>query len=137
MQRGAYRGSWIGFLPGRLPVLASFLLLIWMCSSGCTSRPSPPLVVQNPSEAPQPKVAPVPPYPRSARDQRIFGRIMANILVDAEGRVAKVEFPPGTNMELSQSVERTLQNWRFTPARNNGHPVATWVHIPFDFHPPY
>ena len=61
---------------------------------------------------------------------------MANILVDAQGRVVDVEFPPGTNSELANSVQRTLQNWRFEPAQHLGYPVATWIHIPFDFRSP-
>lgn len=116
------RGSWIA----AVSLAAAFFL-----STGCASRSVDP--VDQPSTPPKPISAPIPEYPENAVQQRIFGRVMADVLVNEDGRVDRVEFPPGTNSELSASVAKTVRTWRFEPAQNRGRAVPAWIHIPFDF----
>ena len=61
------------------------------------------------------------------------GHIIAQLLVDAEGRVPEVQLlhlPPGCD---AKKIERVLKRWRYSPPRKNGEPVATVEVVQFSF----
>lgn len=81
---------------------------------------------------PVPIEAPKPVYPPIAREAEITGRVVTQLLVTAQGAVAKVRVVSG-NKILADSAQEMLYRWRFRPAQVNGRPVAVWVEIPVNF----
>jgi periplasmic protein TonB len=81
---------------------------------------------------PVPIESPKPAYPPIAREAEITGRVVAEVLVTAEGAVAKVRVVSG-NKILADAAQETLYRWRFRPAQANGRAVAVWVEIPVNF----
>lgn len=75
-----------------------------------------------------------PDYPAAARRQGIEGRVVARLLITAEGTVTRISIvsarPPAV---FDRSVRRALARWRFHPARFRGRAVATWVMLPIRF----
>jgi periplasmic protein TonB len=104
-------------------------------------------VLDGPSEAPDPDrvfqisevqlppvaiEAPKPPYPEVAREAGIDGRVETEVLVRADGTVARVRVKSGNTL-LANSAQETLYRWRFKPAMANGRPVSVWVEISVNF----
>ena len=91
-----------------------------------------------PSEAPAYDTPPklvhktAPGYPRDAFQTKVEGTVVASILIDASGRVARLHLtqsiPP-----LDRAAVRCLAAWRFSPAVKDGRPVATAASVPINF----
>jgi periplasmic protein TonB len=81
---------------------------------------------------PVPTYAPKPPYPEFAREADVTGRVVLQVLVRADGSVAKVTVKSGIRV-LADAAQETLYRWRFQPARSNGRPVSVWVEVPVVF----
>jgi TonB family protein len=78
-------------------------------------------------------VTPAPPeYPALPREAGVEGRVVVAVLVDRTGRVHDAVVERSVPM-LDESALAAARRYRFTPALSNGHPVAVWVRIPFDF----
>ncbi len=73
-------------------------------------------------------------YPDRARQRRIEGRVVVNVLIDIEGNVKKVQIleaePPNV---FNEAVLSAVPNWTFEPAKYEGRPVQTWARIPIPF----
>lgn len=75
-----------------------------------------------------------PPYPELARQARVEGRVQVRVLVGREGTVLDARVEKGLSIPLLDGAAlEAARQWRFTPGRANGHPVACWVSIPFQF----
>lgn len=75
-----------------------------------------------------------PPYPAEARAQRIEGVVMLLVGVDAEGRVTNASIHQGSgHAVLDRAALEAVRTWRFSPATQNGRPVAATVEIPIRF----
>jgi TonB family protein len=87
------------------------------------------------AQPPVPNVTnPAPEYPYEARREGVQGRVVAMVLVDEYGFVAKVRISSSAPPEVFDgSVRTALREWRFSPARLRGEPVVQWVEIPFNF----
>ncbi len=73
-------------------------------------------------------------YPRALRDAGIGGRTILHLWIDEEGRVAEALVADSSgHPELDAAAQRVARVFRFTPARNQGEPVAVWVMIPIEF----
>jgi protein TonB len=78
-------------------------------------------------------VSPAPPeYPALPREAGVEGRVVVAVLVDRTGHVHDAVVERSVPM-LDESALAAARRYRFTPALANGHPVAVWVRIPFDF----
>jgi protein TonB len=75
--------------------------------------------------------SPKPIYPSFARDNGITGSVIARILVQPDGTVARVEVR-GARLFL-QTTQEMLYRWRFRPARVQGKPVSVWIEVPVNF----
>lgn len=80
-------------------------------------------------------VRPPPPYPADALKSEQEGLVRVNLLVGSTGTVDRVEItesqPPGV---FDQSVQETLKQWRFTPARDkDGKPMESWEMDTYEF----
>ena len=109
--------------------------------------PAPPVVV---AEAPKPAPPPPPPTPPKAADylnnpkppypalsKRLGeeGIVRLNILVNADGSVAKLEIAKSSGYaRLDEVALKTVQSsWKFEPARQAGKPIQAWVIVPIQF----
>jgi protein TonB len=109
--------------------------------------PAPtPVVVEAPKPAsppppPTPPLAadylnnPKPAYPALSRRLNEEGVVRLNILVNADGSVARLEIVRSSGYpRLDESAMKTVQSsWKFEPARQAGKPVSAWVVVPIKF----
>ncbi len=56
--------------------------------------------------------------------------VQIEFLVDATGKPADLKLKSETDYALSAAVTDAVRQWRFSPAINNGVPVATRVSLP-------
>lgn len=79
-------------------------------------------------------MSPRPDYPADARRRNEAGRVLLRVDVGADGAPTNIAF---VDRSGSQSLDRAamaaVRDWRFTPARRNGQPVASQVTVPVDF----
>lgn len=74
---------------------------------------------------------PPPYYPRVARKRNYTGTVMLDVLVTAEGRVARVRIARSSGYGvLDKSALKSVKGWHFTPALQAGRPVEMWVQVP-------
>lgn len=75
-----------------------------------------------------------PDYPERARREGKEGRVLLQVLVDAEGRSKVVEVDTSSGSEvLDQAARDAIRRWRFSPARQGERAVESWVKIPIEF----
>lgn len=70
-----------------------------------------------------------------ARQRRVFGAVMARVLVNETGRVEAVEILRDTNpsVGLAKTTRDALLKWEWKPATKGGRPVKTWTVVPVPF----
>ncbi len=77
----------------------------------------------------------IPPYPATARRQRIEGTTLLRVLVLADGRVGTIAVQKSAgHPDLDQAASDAVRQWRFDPARKGSDAVAMWVLLPVEFH---
>jgi protein TonB len=77
---------------------------------------------------------PKPAYPSMAMDAGIEGTVLVHVLVDRNGRVAEVRANRDRTVPILEGAAlEAARRWVFRPALSNGHAVAVWVTIPFEF----
>jgi protein TonB len=85
--------------------------------------------------APTRQVSPV--VPPMARQRRIAGTVLLRVLIDEQGKPAKVEILRDVTpvVGLGAASRQALEQWRWKPATKNGVKVKTWlaVEVPFKF----
>lgn len=75
-----------------------------------------------------------PPYPELARQARVEGLVIVNVLVGKDGRVVEARLHPIVNIVLlNEASLEAARKWVFTPAIDRGRPVAVWVTIPINY----
>ncbi|HEX8212278.1 MAG TPA: TonB family protein [Longimicrobium sp.] len=76
-------------------------------------------------------------YPRMLADQGVAGRVMLELIVDADGRVrpGSVRVVSATNSQFSDATLRIVERFRFRPARVGEQAVPVMVTIPIDWKP--
>jgi protein TonB len=76
-------------------------------------------------------------YPRMLADQGVAGRVMLELIVEADGRVrpGSVRVVSATNPQFSDATMRIVERFRFRPARVGDQPVPVMVTIPIDWKP--
>jgi len=79
-------------------------------------------------QAPKAIVRVPPLYPYAAREKNIQGAVQVRMLINPDGSVGQVQVldarPPGI---FEDAVKRTVPQWRFSPGKIEGRPVAAWV----------
>ncbi len=77
---------------------------------------------------------PAPAYPVLARRLGHAGKVLLHVLVDDNGRAQKIEIKKSSGYQrLDQSALDAVRKWRFVPAREADHAIASWVTIPIIF----
>lgn len=85
-------------------------------------------------ELPAPVVQWTPVYPEFAKSVDAEGLVIVRVLVGRDGRVRELRLDEKHHVPaLDDAALDAARRWVFTPARVNGHPVATWTAIPFRF----
>lgn len=79
--------------------------------------------------------APAPRYPRASIARRSEGTVMLRVLVDVDGKPLEVVIETSSgDRELDRAArQQVLDNWRFQPAMQDGHPVQAYGRVPVDF----
>jgi len=83
-------------------------------------------------QGPRPIKITQPKYPPEAFVKKIEGTVEVEILIDSQGRVAKARVVRSIPA-LDAAALQTVQQWVFSPAIKNGHPVATVASAPVTF----
>jgi len=75
-----------------------------------------------------------PDYPRSARRDKVEGRVILDVQIGSRGRVGSVRVLSSSGSPVLDSTAiAAVKRWSFTPARKGGKPVSSQVHVPFRF----
>jgi protein TonB len=69
-------------------------------------------------------------YPEQARLGWIDGRVLIRGLIDVRGNLVDIVVDESPHISLEISALNALSRLRFTPAKENGIPVAVWIQIP-------
>ena len=73
-------------------------------------------------------------YPPSAKESRIEGRVIVQLVVTETGEIGDVRIVRGVDMALDNEAIRVVKSLpRFTPAFNDGQAVNAWYTIPVTF----
>ena len=107
-------------------------------STQLTARPSPsasdsavqPTQTARPDHAHSPK----PFYPLALRDLGVSGVVWLRVWVDNTGHPREIELAKGSGYRLfDEAALRAVQHWRFVPAKNEQHSLASWVEFAVRF----
>jgi TonB family protein len=74
----------------------------------------------------------VPTYPEEARQQRVQGPVVMNVLVGTDGSVQNVEVVSG-DPRLAQAAVDSVRQWRFRPHNLKSNPVEFETRITVNF----
>ncbi len=75
-----------------------------------------------------------PGYPESARRDKVEGRVMLDVQINGNGRVGSVRVLSSSGSPVLDSTAiSAVKRWSFSPAREDGRPVSSQVHVPFRF----
>lgn len=76
-------------------------------------------------------------YPRMLADEGVAGRVILELIVEANGRVrpGSVRVISATNPQFSDATLRIVERFRFRPARVGDQAVPVMVIIPIDWKP--
>jgi TonB family protein len=83
--------------------------------------------------APKPVRQIMPAYPDSAKTAGIEGLVYVELYVNEQGAVKKVNVLKSSNPVFNDAALQAARGWEFTPASNEGKPVAAWIVLPFKF----
>lgn len=74
-------------------------------------------------------------YTNEARDQRIEGTVVMDIVVVADGSVGDVKITRSLDSVygLDASAIKAMKQWRFEPGKKDGKPVAVGVFVEMTF----
>lgn len=77
---------------------------------------------------------PLPPYPATAREQRLEGVVLLSVLVDTSGRVVDVNLATSSGSPILDEVAASaVRKWTFVPARRGSRAVESVVEVPVKF----
>lgn len=75
-----------------------------------------------------------PDYPAGSRERGNEGTVRLQMLVNRSGRVESVRIIESSgHTALDKAAEKAVRSWRFSPALQNGDPIAAWVTVPIVF----
>lgn len=83
--------------------------------------------------APKPLFTPEPAFTEAARKARYQGVATFDVVVDKTGRVGEVQVVRPLGLGLDDAAVRTIQTWRFSPAKLDGNSAACQFNVEVDF----
>ena len=80
-----------------------------------------------------PVVAPDPPIARSRLPRWIKGDVVVEVTIDEKGQVVETRILQSIGFGIAEIVAATLHDWKYTPAKVDGVPVASRHDVHFHF----
>ena len=74
-----------------------------------------------------------PAYTKQAKDAKIEGTVVLNVEVHPDGRAHNMRVERSLDPGLDQNALESVEQWRFSPAKENGEPVAVAATIEINF----
>lgn len=72
-------------------------------------------------------------YPELARTARIEGTVYLKVLIDKEGKPRQVHVFKSDAEVFNEAAKESAMKSTYSPATNDGNPVACWVIVPYQF----
>jgi len=73
---------------------------------------------------------PDPQYTDEAREAKLQGHVVLEVLVGADGRASQVRIIQGIGLGLDERAAQAIRGWKFAPAQDAGRrPVPSWVTV--------
>jgi TonB family protein len=89
--------------------------------------------MRSPASAPEVISRVVAKYTDEARRAGVQGVVLLSATIDRTGRARDVQVERGLEPGLDQEAIKAVQQWRFKPAEQDGHPVRVSVHVEVTF----
>jgi protein TonB len=71
---------------------------------------------------------PDPQYTDEAREAKLQGKVILQVLVGTDGRASQIRIVQGIGLGLDERAEQAIHGWKFIPARDGARrPVSAWV----------
>jgi TonB family protein len=77
----------------------------------------------------------LPEYTAEARNERIQGTVVLNVIVGPDDRAHHIVVAKGLGFGLDEKAMECVQQWRFEPGKKDGEPVAVKAMIEMNFRP--
>ncbi len=131
----------------RLTRLACLALTTSIAAWGGTTPPSttvgageppsqqPVFRVDGPLSPPRAKLHPDPGYPKEARRIRVEGTVVLHMVVDVDGIPRHIVVTQPLGYGLDEEAIKTVQRWRFEPAKLRHKPVPVQINVQVHFRP--
>lgn len=74
-----------------------------------------------------------PDYTAAARDAKIEGGVLLEVVIEADGRIEEAKVLRSLDEGLDANAIAAVKTWRFEPARKDGEPVAVSARIEVNF----
>ena len=74
-----------------------------------------------------------PEYSEEARQARLEGNVVLNVMVGTDGKVSDLQVLHGLGMGLDESAVTAVSAWQFDPATKHGEPVSARARIEVNF----
>ena len=75
-------------------------------------------------------------YPESALATGDHVDVLLELTIDADGHVTKAIVLTSGGTEFDNAAMAAAKSWLFAPAKRNGKPAESRIHVPFHFAPP-
>ena len=83
--------------------------------------------------APEVLFAPAPEFSEEARRAKVSGNVLVYLQVDEQGCPTHIRVLQGIGMGLDEKAIEAVRQYRFTPAKENGRPVAVEMNVEVTF----
>ena len=74
-----------------------------------------------------------PSYSKSAKDKKIMGSVLLEVVIDQSGMPRDIQVKRGLEEGLDANAIAAVTQWRFSPARKAGKAVACHANIEVNF----
>jgi TonB family protein len=92
-----------------------------------------PRGVSSDVDAPRPAFTPVAQYTEGAREERVQGVVISQVIIDREGCITRVKILKGLPLGIDDSVRRMHRWWAYEPATFQGEPIAVYYNLTTNF----
>ena len=73
-------------------------------------------------------------YPPMAAENNVQGKVILQFVVEKDGHIGEVVIARSVDKDLDKEATRVVKSLpKFTPGRQNGHPVRVWYTLPVNF----
>lgn len=73
--------------------------------------------------------SPAPQYPEAAREEKVEGVVIVQVVIEKDGTVSQTRVLKGLHPELDRASREAISTWTFEPARLDGEPVSVFYNM--------